>query len=321
MTTLLQQKTIEATPAVSNGQVRGLASEALDIMRLSPALVAYNLGYLALTWALALGAIAIFWEFQNPLAFVLAFLVVASRHQALLNVEHEAGHGKLLPNGTLNELAGRWLAAAPVGSPYEAARARHLAHHRLLATDDDPDHELHAGPDKRTAGGLAKHFIGGLLGGYAGMVLMGPPTKAFAPSRSARLQDLASLVVIQGALFAGLTLAFDWWVYPALWLAPLATVTVFFHLLRSFVEHAITDEETGAHSNRLITIASNPLERGLVSPFNMNYHAEHHLIPSVPAPRLPKLKKRLAAREDTPPVLERSSYGSALMRYLSALRD
>jgi fatty acid desaturase len=104
-----------------------------------------------------------------------------------------------------------------------------------------------------------------------------------------------------------------------LWLAPLATLTALCHLVRSFVEHAITDSETEAHRNRLITIRSNLIERGLLSPYFMNYHAEHHLVPSVPAPRLRQLQKRLAHRSDLPPVLVRRSYGGAIRRYVREL--
>jgi fatty acid desaturase len=305
---------------VSNRQVRGFGRDVGDIARLSPGLVAHNIGYLALVWAVALGAIALFWAVPAWYTFALAFVVVSSRQQALLNVEHEAIHRKLLPNLRWNDFVGRYLCAGPVGSPYSASRDRHLTHHRLLGTPEDPDRELHSGESTRTRAGLIRHFVGGLLGGYAGMVLMGPPSRDSAPG-SARRPDMLSLVICQGALAVIMVLTFAWWVYPALWLAPLATVTVLFHLVRSFVEHAITDDETQAHSNRLITISSNLLERGLVAPYNMNYHAEHHIVPSVPAPRLPQFKQRLEGRPDKPTVLVRSSYGGAILRYMRALRD
>jgi fatty acid desaturase len=302
--------------------VRGLATDVRDIIVVSRGLVAYNLAYLGLVWALALGSIALFWAVPRWYTFALAFLVVSSRQQALLNVEHEAIHGKFFASRRWNTLVGRWLCAAPVGSPFEASRARHLSHHRLLATPEDPDLDLHAGPGKRTRGGLFKHFVGGLLGGYAGMVLMGPPREKSAPKvPGARRRDALSLGVAQLVIAAGLTLAFDWWVYPALWLAPLATLTVFSHLLRSFVEHAVTDDEIPAHANRLITIRSNFAERFLVSPYSMNYHAEHHLLPTVPAPRLHDLHERLQHRDDLPPVLVRPSYGQALRRYARSLPD
>jgi fatty acid desaturase len=302
------------------GQVRGLVPGARDMIELSPGLIAYNVAYLAVVWAVALGAMGLFWAAPAWYTFALALFVVSSRQQALLNIEHECIHGKFVSSRRWNSLVGRFLCAAPVGSPYEASRARHLSHHRLLATPEDPDHDLHSGPGKRTRAGMFRHFIGGILGGYAGMVLMGPPRASGAPSTpGSTRRDVLSLIVMQVVLAAGLTLAFSWWVYPALWLAPLATVTVLSHLVRSFVEHAITDDEVPAHSNRLITIHSNWIERALVAPYSMNYHAEHHLLPSVPAPRLRRLQQRLSGRSDLPPLLIRSSYGAAIRRYVRAL--
>ena len=302
-------------------QTRGLAGEALDMIELSPRLVAYNLAYLALAWAVAIGAIALFWLEPAWYTFVLAFLVVSSRQQALLNCEHEAVHRKFLPNLRWNNIVGTWLCAAAVGSPFGAAQARHLSHHRLLGTDEDPDRDLHSGEGKGSRKGLFRYFASALLGGYAGMVLMGPRAPKAAATGGAAKRDLLSLLVVQAVIAAGLILAFEWWVYPALWLAPLASLTALCHLLRSFVEHAITDGEAGAHANRLITIRSNLLERGLVSPYFMNYHAEHHLIPSVPAPRLRELQRRLSRRDDAPPVLVRSSYGGAVRDYARALPE
>jgi fatty acid desaturase len=318
MTTVLEDT---SEGVMIRAQVRGLGRDARDMTILSRPLVAYNFAYLALVWIVALGAIAVFWLHPAWYTFAIAFLVVSSRQQALLNTEHECIHRKFVPSRRWNERIGRWLCAAPVGSPFGASRNRHLAHHRLLGTDEDPDHELHAAERQRTRRGLLRHFVGGLLGGYAGMVLMGPPNRAASPDASTRRRDLGSLVVAQGVLAGGLSLAFDWWVYPSLWLVPLATVTVLGHLVRSFVEHAITDAEVAEHDNRLITVRSNRLERFLVAPYGMNYHAEHHILPSVPAPRLRSLQKRLAARNDVPPVLERRSYREAIRSYMRALSD
>lgn len=298
---------------------RTLARDSRDMTLLTPRLVAYNLAYLALAWIVAGGAIAVFWAHPRWYTLALAFLVVSSRQQALLNVEHECVHGKFLRDRRRNHLVGTYLCAAAVGSPFGAARARHLEHHQLVGTPEDPDRELYEGPDKHSRQGLARHFIGGLLGGYAGMVLMGPPRRKPGSSKSSARRDLISLVLMQGALAAVIALTTAWWVYPALWLAPLASLTAFCHLVRSFTEHAVTDAELERHDNRLITIRSNLLERFLLSPYFMNFHAEHHLLPAVPAPRLKQLQERVAARGDAPPVLVRSSYGDALRRYVRAL--
>ena len=146
------------------------------------------------------------------------------------------------------------------------------------------------------------------------------PDKDTGKNPAAARHDLFSIVLMQGVLITTFTLVLDWWMYPLLWLLPLVTVTVLFHLVRSFVEHAISASEEERHSNRLITIRSNVIERGLVAPYGMNYHAEHHLVPTVPAPRLRALRERLGGREELPPLLERRSYASALARYVRALR-
>jgi fatty acid desaturase len=300
-------------------EVPSLAAQTRDMAVVSTRLVAYNLVYLVFTWAIAIGAITVFWRFPAWYTFALAFVVVSSRQQALLNCEHECVHRKLFPGRRANVIVGTYLCAAPVGSPFNVAKARHLAHHRLLCSPEDPDRALHSGEDKRTRRGLTRYFVSGLLGGYAGMVLMGPRAPRAAAAGGSPVRDLWPLVLVQAAIGAGLTVAFAWWVYPALWLLPLATVTALCHLVRSFVEHAITDDEILAHSNRLITIHSNPLERAVVSPYFMNYHAEHHLNPAVPAPRLRELQRRLADRPERPPLLVRPSYGAAIKRYARSL--
>lgn len=318
--TLVDDKPRGAIEDSQTGQVRGFGQLGRELGDLTPGLIAYNLAYLVLVWAVALAAIAVFWAFPAWYTFLLAFLVVSSRQQALLNCEHEAVHRKFLPGRRADDIVGRFLCAAPVGSPFGAARARHLAHHRLLSTPEDPDRHLHNGePPKNTPWGLMRYFLNGLLGGYAVMVLLGPKDGGAPPVGAAR-SDLASLVLVQGALAVALTLTTAWWVYPALWLTPLLTVTAFCHLTRSFAEHAITREESVAHANRLITIKSNMLERALLSPYWMNLHAEHHIVPSVPAARLKKVHERLATRDDLPPLLIRSSYASAVKRYVQSLK-
>src|SRR5688572_6926505 len=89
-----------------SSQVRGLTDEARDLIPLSPRLVAYNAVYVVLAWAAAGAAIAVFWLHPAWYTFALAFVVVSSRQQALLNCEHEAVHGKFLPDRRWNDLVG-----------------------------------------------------------------------------------------------------------------------------------------------------------------------------------------------------------------------
>jgi fatty acid desaturase len=295
---------------VSSGDIRELA-------RLSRLDVALNFVYLGTSWALILLSVWLFAVERSWLTFALAFVVVSSRHQALLNVEHDCIHNHFVPGRRWNERVAIVLAASPCGSPFYASRARHLAHHRLLATAGDPDARLHTGDDKRTAGGVLRYFVFGLVGGYVATVLFEPEAVAVDPSL--RRRDRRNVVLAQAVLFASFTLLFGWWTYPLLWLLPLATLTAAMHMVRSFCEHAIGDDEAASHADRLISIRSNPVERALVAPFYMNYHAEHHLFPGVPARRLPAVQRRLVTRTDGPPHLIRSTYAGALARYVRSL--
>jgi fatty acid desaturase len=291
--------------------------EVRDLAVLSRRGLAYNLAYLMSAWALALGAVAVFWTWPSVGAFVLAFVVVSSRQQALLNVEHECVHGTFVRGRRWNERIGSALCAAPCASPFNAARARHLAHHRLLGADGDPDADLHRGEDKLTPAGVLRHFVLGVAGVYALTVLFS--RSGVAIDRDARRRDLIALLASQIVAAALLWLLFAWWIYPVLWLFPLATLTVVCHLLRNFCEHALAPAEEHAHGDRLISVRSNPLERALVAPFFMNYHAEHHLFPWIPARRLPEARQRVASVSGHNRPLLRSSYIGSVLRYVRAL--
>jgi fatty acid desaturase len=297
--------------------VRVPSGDVRDLGRLSRLDVVLDLAYLGVSWILILLSVWLFAVERSWLTFVVAFLVVSSRHQALLNIEHDCIHNHFVSGRRWNERVAIVFAASPCGSPFYASRARHLAHHRLLATPQDPDARLHTGDDKRTPIGVLRYFGLGLVGGYVATVLFEPEAVAVDPSL--RRRDRRNVVLGQLAVFGVFTLLFGWWTYPLLWLLPLGTLTAAMHMVRSFSEHAITDDEAAAHGDRLISIRSNPVERALVAPFYMNYHAEHHLFPGVPARRLPAVRRRLAARPDGPPHLMRSTYAGALARYVHSL--
>ncbi len=276
-----------------------------------------NFAYLGSTWALIVAAFAVAAEWPRWWVMALAFVVMSSRQQVLLNIEHDCIHASFTRDKRRDRLIGIIAAASPVGSPWYAARARHLAHHRLIATEEDPDRPLHDTSDKASVPALLRYFGLALLGGYAVRVLFSATPSAVP--RTEKLRDLRNLALAQVAIWGATWAATgEWWLYLLLWVLPLGTLTTFFHVVRSFVEHAVLTEERPEHDNLLVSIASNPVELALVAPFNMNYHAEHHLYPAVPARRLPDVRAALAATPD-PPRLIRSAYLTALLRYAKSL--
>jgi fatty acid desaturase len=276
-----------------------------------------NWVFLSLTWVVIIGAFAAAGLHTRWWTVVLAFLVISAQQQSLLNVEHDCIHASFTRDKKRDQLIGIALCASPCGSPWHATRARHLAHHRLITTPEDPDHALHDTADKASKWALVRYFGLGLLGGYAVMVLLsGAPSTV---GRSEKIRDLRNLVISQLVIWGATWAAFgDWWLYLVVWVLPLVTLTTVCHLIRSFIEHAVLTDERPAHDNLLVSITSNPVELAFLAPFNMNYHAEHHLYPAVPARRLPDVRVALADSAQ-PPRLIRTAYLTQLVRYARSL--
>jgi fatty acid desaturase len=120
------------------------------------------------------------------------------------------------------------------------------------------------------------------------------------------------------ALAGGLTWFIGWWAYPVLWLFPVYAFMFLADNFRSFAEHSHPEGDIFADEHRLITYLSNPFERMLIAPMNMNFHAAHHLWPSIPYYNLPAADLEIRYRPDCG--LEwRGSYLAYLLRYWAAL--
>jgi fatty acid desaturase len=276
----------------------------------------WNVGYIALSWAAVAGAVGLFWKRRTPAAALAAVAVIASRQQALLNVEHDALHRALARNRKLNDTLGLVTAAAPCGSGFRSTRIHHLRHHRLLNTPDDPDGILHRGPHLDTRKGLLRHLFEGFTGIYAVKLLR--RRGDWVDDDTAR-KDKRDLALVQVGLWAVFTRFTAWWTYPLLWLAPLTTVTSGVVVTRNYVDHALVGDEFDAYPDRRVSVDVNPIEGATISPYNMNWHAEHHLFPWIPARRLPEASRRLAARSESPARLVRTSYLGALIKHLKLL--
>src|SRR5439155_22279905 len=81
------------------------------------------------------------------------------------------------------------------------------------------------------------------------------------------------------------------WAYLAWVVAYLTTFSLFMRV-RSLAEHARMQRTADPLHNTRTTRAS-LLARATVAPLHVNYHLEHHLLPTVPWHRLPALGRRL----------------------------
>jgi len=305
------------------GDRPGVAPGRFDAKELAGVSAGHGLVTLVGTWVLLAAMIGAYLLAPSRALFAVVFVLVASRQYALLILMHDAFHSLLHPSRTVNDILGAWCIGFPCGSSYWAARSSHLAHHRLLGHAQDPERALHTAEDKGSPTLLARHFVRLLLGGQFLYTYVGATTPVGQthpwPRGLARVGvRLLPAALAQAGLVGIFWLAGSWTAYVWLWLLPLLTLTVLFNGIRVFCDHANLKDEPGTERDRLVSYVSSRIERFFLAPFNMNYHAEHHLFPYVPHYNLPRLRTKLRSAEPAAFVQWRGTYVGFLRRFLAA---
>jgi fatty acid desaturase len=285
----------------------------------------------AVSWALIALAFATLAHWPtSPFAWLAALVVLGGRQLALAILMHECSHHSLFATPALNEWVGTWLCAAPVWQRLVAYRAHHARHHAFTGLPGDPDLGLTA-PFPTTRRGLLRKFARDLLGlAFArrvlGLLLMDAGLLTYTASTGATpvtprppwrvalaslVKNAGPVVVANGALLGVLALCGHAWLW-LVWLLAWATTFSLFVRVRSIAEHAVTAASSDPLRNTRTTQA-NLLARLTVAPHHVNFHLEHHLLPSVPHYHLPRMHRLLR---------ERGAYASATTAtgYLEVLR-
>lgn len=269
------------------------------------------------TWAVIFGAFALVgwglnqaWYIGVP-AVVLAVAVLGGRQLALAILTHEAAHRTLFLTRWLNDAPVDWLCARPIGLALDKYRQHHFVHHTRTGTDEDTDISLLAGlPTTRRS--LARKFLRDLSGltglkYLLGLFLMNAGLMKWTvasdvewlPRQGKRwwhfawtfLKNAAPTILTNLAL-AGLLAAFGHGELYLAWVAAYLIPYPLFLRIRSMAEHAATERSTDMFLNTRTTRAG-LMARTLVAPCHVNFHIEHHVMPSVPYYRLPLMHRLL----------------------------
>jgi fatty acid desaturase len=277
----------------------------------------------ALAWLIILAAWTLAALYTTWWMVALAMVVVGTRFYALFVIGHDGLHRRLFSDRAKNDLVCDALILAPIGAITHINNRNHLAHHRYLATELDPDRHKHACFNKTDLTEVLA-YMSGLAS------ILKSARNVFLPERSPKpaeevgrerytARDLAILAGVQVTLIAGLTWAFGWWGWPVMWLVPVYVFTYLGDSIRSFAEHSHPEADALADEHRLITYVSSPLERMFLAPMNMNFHAAHHLWVSIPYYNLPKADALMRAHPLAASLEWRRSYVGYLIRYALAL--
>lgn len=249
-------------------------------------------------WLLIATIFAVVGLWTNPGTILLAIVLLGGRQLGLGVLMHEAGHKTLFKNQRLNDTVGQWFAAYPVLGDCHAYGASHREHHRLAGTQEDPDlpnyrnYPVPAASFRRKvlrdlSGRTGMKLLAGLFGGAGNHFMMrdGEQTSALA----------------QGLLANALLLAVLWaFGVPALyglWFVAYITTYPLVSRIRQVSEHGNVPGlfERDARGNTRTTLA-NWFEQLIFCPNDVNFHIEHHLLPSVPAWQLKALHHTLKSR-------------------------
>lgn len=255
---------------------------------------------IAAEWLLIAGAMYCSTRHWNPLLYILMVAFIGARQHALLILMHEGAHYRLCRNRLLNDSVSELLLAWPFFVTMRSYRCNHLAHHRHMNTDRDPDWNRKLNQPQWNFPKHRAEIVWLLFGDVSGLNTIGLIRLARslaghdgAVPRSYRLSRLAfylaaaALIVATGGVH----------LFVLYWLVPYFTWLAMILHLRSIAEHFAIPDGHGMRAG-VRTTRLNVLERFFLAPNNINYHAEHHRFPSVPFYRLPELHRLLIAKPE-----------------------
>ena len=240
-------------------------------------------------WAILcqwLGVVAIFvfvavWT--NPLTVIIGILLLGGRQLGFGILQHECGHKTLFSAPQLNQLVGDWLVSPPGLSNMNAYMRSHYPHHRLAGTHDDPDlSNYRAYPVSRTR--LRRKLLRDITGqtGIRTIRFIGRNIRHLnvldTENRNCTLRGIVANLLM---LFVLVSFG-EGWLY-LMWPAAIIFVQPLVSRIRQIAEHAAVPDlyNLDARQNTR-TVYGSWLSRLMICPHHVNYHLEHHLLPSVP---------------------------------------
>lgn len=249
-------------------------------------------------WAAIALIFAVVAAWTNVFTVFGAVFLLGGRQLGLAVLMHEAGHTTLFRSQRLNQSLGQWLAAYPVLGDCEAYGASHREHHRLAGTDEDPDL-----PNYRaypvSAASFRRKLLRDLTGQTGVRLLVG--TLRGAGNRM-MMRDGEGTNAVHRGLLANAALFVLLWLagHPSLyllWAGAYLTAYPLVARIRQVAEHgnvpALYERDPRGNTR---TTRAGLLARTVLAPNKVNFHVEHHLMPSVPCWRLPALHRLLVER-------------------------
>jgi fatty acid desaturase len=231
-----------------------------------------------------------------PVLLLPAMLVLGLVQVTLFAPLHETMHLTAFASRRANQVVG-WLVGCPSLLNWHFYAAFHLAHHRH--TQDpakDPELTPPAPQDLRAylmKASAANHWrarFHNIVDAWRGDLSAYPFIAA--KDRPTVMWSIRWMTVFVAAIAIGSGLAFGWHIPLVLWIGPQLLAQPFLRLYLLTEHTGCTEDANGLTNTR--TTLTNPAVRLLM--WNMGFHAEHHLFPSIPFHRLADAHRTLRDR-------------------------
>ncbi len=270
-------------------------------------------------WLSIFAILLITYYWTNPLTILLAIIFLGGRQLALAVLMHECGHRTFFTSPWLNQFVGQWLCATPTFHDLTVFFNEHRAHHQKAGTKEDPNLDNYqAYPVDKTA---FKRKVSRDLTARTGIRLLTYVVVTTLgifnkDKRNAALPGL-NIIIGQCALALILTVTMSAWLY-LLWLAAIMTSFMLIVRIRQIAEHAAVPNLFDADPrNNARTTIPHWWERLFIAPNAVNYHLEHHFMPSVPCYKLEQLHQHLKRKGAYNNTRIYQGYGEVISRAIS----
>ena len=235
-------------------------------------------------------------------------------HHRISVLAHEAAHRTLFRNDFLNSIV-EFFSLYLIFFTH-TYRKKHMIHHRKLGSENDPDLDNYLDYPINVHKFILKSLK--ILIGYSSFKQLTSRNINVDTNQSINfynvILDIIGIIFFQTIIIVifsnGLKL------YILFWILPLATTSKYLTHLRAVAEHAWTGGEALQLRHR--TIHPKFLEKIFFAPLCFNYHAEHHLYPSIPWWRLKNVHTILSSRKKYPKEIDFciDGYISVIKKYV-----
>ena len=302
------------TPVNHPNNLRGFVNKDI-LKKLNQVNTIRGIFSIASEWALIIFVAFLCERYFNWPVYVLSVVFIGARLLALGLIMHESVHNLISKNKSLNDFMAEVFCAWPLFISMRSYRVKHLAHHKWLNTENDPDYVAKTDNNWRFPMHVSK-FIKLILTQLSGIgifetfkVMSGKQIKkARTPIWYHLSRILFYLFIITSFIYfdKGMLLV-------KYWIVPFATWTQVANRFRRIAEHSGIEGRQLAMQTR--TTKHSYLTRLLLVPKNISYHCEHHLYPGIPCYNLPKVHNELLKHK----VVKESFYVSNT--YIDVFKD